>query len=70
MGLKERSAARRSRMVAHRAASFEEAEAWDLDFWQQQSPEQRLSAFLAIRRDVDKVMKGRLAAEKAARKDR
>jgi len=40
MGLKERSAARRARMVAHRAASFEEAEAWDLDFWQRQSPEQ------------------------------
>jgi hypothetical protein len=70
MGLKERSAVRRSRIVAHRAANFEEAEAWDLDFWQSQSPEQRLSAFLAIRRDVDKVMKARLAGEKAARKDR
>jgi hypothetical protein len=70
MGLKERSAVRRSRMVAHRAANFEEAEAWDLDFWQSQSPEQRLSAFMAIRRDVDKVVKGRLAVEKAARKDR
>jgi predicted RNA-binding Zn ribbon-like protein len=55
--------------VAHRAANFEEAEAWDLDFWQRQSPEQRLSAFLAIRRDVDKVMKARSAGEKAARKD-
>jgi hypothetical protein len=57
-------------MVANRAVSFEEAEAWDLDFWQSQSPEQRLSAFVAIRRDVDKVMEGRLAGEKAARKDR
>jgi len=57
-------------MVAHRAANFEEAEAWDLDFWQSQSPEQRLSAFLAIRRDVDKVMKGRLSNEQAARKVR
>lgn len=70
MGLKERSAVRRSRMVANRAASFEEAEAWDLDYWQQQSPEQRLSAFVAIRRDVDKVMKARLSKEKAERKDR
>ena len=57
-------------MVANRAASFEEAEAWDLDFWQNQSPEQRLSAFLAIRRDVDKVMKARLSEKKAERKDR
>jgi hypothetical protein len=57
-------------MVANHAVSFEEAEAWDLDFWQSQSPEQRLSAFVAIRRDVDKVMEGRLAGEKAARKDR
>ena len=56
MGFKERSAARRSRMVAHRAANFEEAEAWDLDFWQSQSPEQRLSALAAIRRDVEKVL--------------
>ncbi|MGE5842678.1 MAG: hypothetical protein ACM335_10390 [Deltaproteobacteria bacterium] len=57
-------------MVANRAASFEEAEAWDLDFWQNQSPEQRLSAFLAIRRDVDKVMKAQLSEKKAERKDR
>jgi hypothetical protein len=70
MGLKERAAARRSKIVAHRAANFEEAEAWDLDFWQSQSPEQRLSALVAIRNDVEKVMKGRLAGEKAARKDR
>jgi hypothetical protein len=57
-------------MVGNRAASFEEAEAWDLDFWQSQSPEQRLSAFAAIRRDVDKVMKARLSRTRAARKDR
>lgn len=57
-------------MVVNRAASFEEAEAWDLDFWQSQSPEQRLSAFVAIRRDVDKVVKARLSKEKAERKDR
>lgn len=70
MGIKERAAARRAKMVVHRAANFEEAEAWDLDFWQRQSPEQRLSAFVAIRRDVDKVMKGRLSNEQAARKGR
>jgi len=70
MGLKERAAARRAKMVVHRAANFEEAEAWDLDFWQNQSPEQRLSALVAIRRDVDKVIKGRRFNKKAARKDR
>lgn len=70
MGIKERAAARKARMVAHRAFNFEDAEAWDLEFWQSQSPEQRLSAFVAIRRDVDKVMKARLWKEKGTRKDR
>jgi len=70
MGIKQRATLRRAKMVGHRAASFEEAEAWDLDFWQSQSPEQRLSAFVAIRRDVDKVMRARLSKEKTQRKDR
>ena len=70
MGLKERSAARRARMVGHRAASFDEAEAWDLDFWQSQSPEQRLSALSAILRDVDKVMKARVPRAKREKKRR
>ena len=51
--LHERSAERRRRMVAHRAAGFEDAEAWDLEFWQRQMPEERLSALVAIRRDVE-----------------
>ncbi len=38
MGIRERSAKRRRRIVAHRAASFEDAEKWDLDFWQHQTP--------------------------------
>ena len=57
-------------MVAHRAASFEEAEAWDLDFWQSQSPEQRLSALVAIRRDVDKAMKARLSNQEPEKSGR
>jgi len=68
MGMKERAAERRSRIVAHRASNFEDAEKWDLDFWQHQSPEQRLSALVAIRRDVDKVTKGRLRGRKPPRK--
>jgi len=58
-GLQKRSEARRKRILANRAANFEEAEKWDLDFWQKQSPEMRLSALVAIRKDVRKVDEGR-----------
>jgi hypothetical protein len=51
-GLRERSRRRRERIVAHRAAGHRDAEEWDLDFWQAQSPEERLSALVAIREDV------------------
>ena len=67
MGLKERSSIRRKQIVAHRAANFKEAENWDLDFWQSQTPEQRLSALVAIRQDVMKVEKARLRTVAAAR---
>jgi len=50
--LEERSAKRRERLVTNRAMSVEEAEAWDLDFWQQAGPEARLSALVAIREDL------------------
>jgi len=52
MGIEERSLERRKRMVIHRATSHEDAEAWDLEFWQQRTPEERLSALVAIRRDI------------------
>jgi hypothetical protein len=55
MGIKERASERCKRIVAHRAANFKDAEDWDLDFWQNQTPEERLSALVAIRRDVIKV---------------
>jgi hypothetical protein len=58
-GLAERSRRRRSRLVAHRATGHQDAEDWDLDFWQSQSPEARLSALVAIRRDVEVVEAGR-----------
>ena len=64
MGIRERAVARRGRIVAHRATSFEDAEKWDLDFWQSQTPEQRLSALVAIRKDVAKVQKCRLQSDK------
>ena len=62
MTMEERSRERRERMVVHRATSFEDAAAWDLEFWQSQSPEDRLSALVAIRREVEFVDAAREAA--------
>ena len=53
--LEERCQRRRELLVGHRARSFDEAEAWDLDFWQSQTPAARLSALVAIRREVEMV---------------
>ena len=39
-----RSRQRRERMVAHRASGHADAEAWDLEFWQSQSPEELSTA--------------------------
>ena len=55
MSLEERSASRRRRIKSHRARDFADAERWDLLYWQGLSPEQRLSAFVALRNDVRKV---------------
>ena len=60
--LEERSQERRRRLVANRAASFAEAEAWDLEFWQRQTPQERLSALVALRRDVALVQASRVNA--------
>ncbi len=59
MGIKERTQERRKKIVAHKADSFKDAEDWDLDFWLSQTPQQRLSALVAIRRDVEKVLEGK-----------
>ena len=59
MGLKQRSLQRQKKIVANRATSFKNAEEWDLDFWQNQTPEARLSALVAIRKDVMKVTQAR-----------
>lgn len=55
MSLKSRSGLRRKKVVAYRAKDFADAERWDLEFWQQQSPAVRLSALVAIRKDIAKV---------------
>lgn len=62
-GLEERSRLRRERMVGHRATSHLDAEEWDLDFWQSRTPEERLSALVAIRRDVEAVEASRSRRE-------
>jgi PIN domain nuclease of toxin-antitoxin system len=53
--LADRSRTRRETLQTHRATSLSDAEAWDLEFWQRQSPEDRLSALVAIHRDVELV---------------
>jgi hypothetical protein len=68
MGIKERSRIRRRHIVANLAKDFEDAERWDLDFWQSQTPEERLSALIALRKDVAKVIRARLTAMSADRK--
>jgi len=50
--LKERSRKRRETIETHRARSIADAEAWDLEYWQRRTPEERLSALVAIHRDV------------------
>lgn len=52
MDLEERSRRRRETIETHRASSFADADAWDLEYWQQRTPEERLSALVAIHRDV------------------
>jgi len=51
--LEDRSRLRRQSIVTHSARSHEDAEAWDLEFWQRHTPEERLSALVAIHRDVE-----------------
>lgn len=47
-----RAERRRGRIVAHVATSHEDADAWDLAYWQAQGPQERLSALVAIHRDI------------------
>ena len=58
MGMKERARERRKRIVGHIAHSHEEAEAWDLEYWQLRTPQERLAALVAIHKDIENV-KGR-----------
>ena len=55
MTLKERSEARRKRIVGNHARNFAEAEQWDLEFWQKRSPQERLAAHAAMVEAVDRI---------------
>lgn len=57
--LAERTRLRRRSIIGHRSHGFDEADQWDLDFWQKQGPDARLSALVAIHRDVAKVQAGK-----------
>lgn len=55
--MRKKAKDRKQRMVVNLANDFQEAEDWDLEFWLRQTPEERLSAFVALRKDVEKVRK-------------
>ena len=42
---------RTRRMVTNRARSFEEADEWDLSFWQAHTPQERINALEELRAD-------------------
>jgi hypothetical protein len=54
MNIEKRSQERKKRIVAHVSHSFDEAERWDLEYWQSLPPASRLSALVAIRKDIEK----------------
>ncbi len=64
MNMKARSARRRKIIDVYRARDFADANRWDLQFWQKQSPQARLSALIAIRDDIKKVRAGQKRVRK------
>ena len=52
LAMKRRSARRRRVIVGHIARDFADAERWDLEFWQKQTPQMRLSALVELREDL------------------
>lgn len=60
---KQRAKERRNHIVTHLAENFEDAEQWDLEYWQSKTPQERLSALVDIRNDVEAVEQARRACE-------
>ena len=50
---------RRRKVVAHKARSFEEAAAWDLEYWLARSPQARLEALEELRREWETIRHAR-----------
>ena len=50
--IKQRAIERQKRIVVNVANNFAEAEQWDLEFWQKQTPAMRLSALVELREDL------------------
>ena len=63
MSIRQRARRRRARMVVHRAAGYEDADRWDLEFWQARTPQERLSALVDIHEDIAKVKDHRRGLE-------
>ena len=59
MGIKERARRRREKIEVNVAASHEEAEQWDLEFWQRRTPQERPAALAAIYEDIRKIKRSR-----------
>ncbi len=53
--VKQRRDERTSRIQANIADGFSDAEQWNLEFWKRQSPQDRLSALVALRNDLKAV---------------
>ena len=53
--LAERGRLRRLKIQTYQARNYQDAEDWDLKYWQSQGPEGRLNAYMAIRDDIEKV---------------
>ena len=60
-----RASRRAQRLIVHRASSFAAADDWDLDFWQSRTPQERLTAFVHLRRDVELVRAARASADRS-----
>ena len=46
-------------VIAHKAHSWEEAEKWDIEYWQKLTPQKRISALESIRRDWEAIKDAR-----------
>jgi len=47
------------KVIAHVARSWEEAEKWDIEYWQKFSPQKRISAVESLRREWEAIKNAR-----------